>query len=76
MNMIPLPTLPGMPRTSLTKSDEIIPIKSLDAIPPMFNRRVILLATASITDENIFSNGLYQNVFVIYKMAEALGNQV
>jgi hypothetical protein len=39
----------------------------------MFNRRVILLATASITDENIFSNGLYQNVFVIYKMAEALG---
>jgi hypothetical protein len=73
MNMTQLSNLPGMPRTALAKSDEITPIKSLDAIPPMFNRRVILLATASITDENIFSNGLYQNVFVIYKMAEALG---
>jgi len=65
--------LPGMPRTALTEADKWSPIKSLDAIPPIFNRRVILLATASITDENIFSNGLYQNVFVIYKMAEVLG---
>jgi len=65
--------LPGMPRTVLTEADACTPFKSLDQIPPMFNRRVILLATASITDENIFSNGLYQNVFVIYKMAEVLG---
>ena len=62
-----------MPRTALTAADQSSPIKSLESIPPIFNRRVILLATASITDENIFSNGLYQNVFVIYKMAEALG---
>ena len=65
--------LPGMPRTALTLADKSSPIKSLDSIPSIFNRRVILLATASITDENIFSNGLYQNVFVIYKMAEVLG---
>ena len=57
----------------MTPADECSPFKSLDQIPPIFNRRIILLATASITDENIFSNGLYQNVFVIYKMAEVLG---
>ena len=70
---MPATKMPGMPRTALTMADKSSPIKSLDSIPSVFNRRVILLATASITDENIFSNGLYQNVFVIYKMAEVLG---
>lgn len=64
---------PGMSRTALLESDAWKPLKGLDDIPATFQRRVILLATASITDENIFCNGLYQNVFVIYKMAEVLG---
>jgi len=71
--MIRANDLPGMPRTVLTKADEVKPFKGLSDIPPIFNRKAILLATASITDENIFSNGLYQNVFIIYKMAEVLG---
>ncbi len=66
-------TLPGMARTALFDSDAWKPLKSMKEVPPLFNRRVLLLATASITDENIFCNGLYQNVFVIYKMAEILG---
>ena len=31
-------------------------------------RKIILLATASITDNNMFSNGLFQNVYILYKM--------
>jgi hypothetical protein len=36
-------------------------------------RKIILLATASITDNNVFANGLFQNVFVLYKMFESMG---
>ena len=36
-------------------------------------RKVILLATATITEENLFSNGLFQNVYVFYRMFEAMG---
>jgi hypothetical protein len=73
MEVLALKDLPGMSRTKLLDSDIWKPCKSLEDIPPQFNRRVLLLATASITDDNIFCNGLYQNVFVIYKMAEILG---
>ena len=40
----------------------------------IFRRKIILLATASITDNNIFMNGLFQNVFVYYKMFESMGH--
>jgi hypothetical protein len=34
---------------------------------------VILLSTASITESNLFNNGLYQNCFLIYRLCEAIG---
>lgn len=37
------------------------------------NRPIVMLATAAITHDNIFTNGLYQNVYVIYRMFEAMG---
>ena len=37
------------------------------------DRKIILLSTATITDENIYSNGLFQNVFVFYRMFDAMG---
>ena len=39
----------------------------------IIQRKVILLATATITEENLFSNGLFQNVYVFYRMFEAMG---
>ena len=36
-------------------------------------RKIVLLATAAIKDENVFSNGLFQNVYVLYKMFESMG---
>ena len=37
------------------------------------DRKIILLSTATITEENIYSNGLFQNVFVFYRMFDAMG---
>jgi hypothetical protein len=37
------------------------------------DRQVILLATATITEDNVFANGLFQNVFVLYRMFDAMG---
>jgi hypothetical protein len=68
-----LSELPGMVRREPGPTDSIKPILSLTKIPPMIQRPVILIATASISDSNIFNNGLYQNCFLIYKLAEAIG---
>lgn len=37
---------------------------------------VILIATASINDKNIFNNGLYQNILILYRLYEILGYNV
>jgi len=42
-------------------------------IKPLAERQVILLATATITEDNVFANGLFQNVFVLYRMFDAMG---
>jgi hypothetical protein len=68
-----LSELPGMVRREPGPTDSVKPILSLTKIPPMIQRPVILIATASISDSNIFNNGLYQNCFLIYKLAEAIG---
>jgi hypothetical protein len=47
------------------------PYKSLIS-EPIYKRKIILLATASITDSNVFANGLFQNVYVYYKMFESM----
>ena len=65
--------LPGMTQTIGNPVFQIPPSTVLSKIPLVRDRKVILLATATITLENIFSNGLFQNVFVLYKMFDAMG---
>jgi hypothetical protein len=65
--------LPGMTRNFGNPTEEIVPFISMASIKPKKDRKVILLATATITMDNIFSNGLFQNVYIIYKMFDAMG---
>jgi len=62
---------PGMTRYQYDEKN-ISPFKGLDT-NPLIQRKVILLATAVITEENLFSNGLFQNVYVFYRMFESMG---
>jgi len=50
----------------------MIPFRGIDT-QPLESRQVILLATATITDDNIFANGLFQNVHTLYRMFDAMG---
>ena len=79
--IVPFPTvnlleqLPGMtrcPPTALPMNDHTPAVK-LDRLPPALSRPVVLLATANISNDNIFNNGLYQNVYFIYNLFESLG---
>lgn len=63
----------GMTRMGSVPSTKIIPTCSLTSMPSLAQRPLILIATATITDENIFANGLFQNVFVLYRMFDAAG---
>jgi hypothetical protein len=64
--------LPGMTRRAPGPADDIKPFLPIQ-LPHQFARPVLLLATASISDSNLFNNGLYQNCFIIYRLAEAIG---
>jgi len=66
-------SLPGMTRLGKEPSADLKPYRSLEAIPPLVQRPIILLATATITEDNIFSNGLFQNIYLFYKMFDAMG---
>jgi len=61
----------------LTECDENIVTKAIPFLglnqERIDKRKIILLATASITENNIFANGLFQNVYVLYKMFDAMG---
>lgn len=63
-------SLPGMTRYG--EQLQVSPYTGL-AKESLVQRKVILLATAVITEENLFSNGLFQNVYVFYRMFEAMG---
>ena len=65
--------LPGMTRNFGNPATTIVPVTTLSKIPILKNRKVVLLATATITLDNLFSNGLFQNVFILYKMFDAMG---
>jgi hypothetical protein len=64
--------LPGMTRRAPGPADTVTPYQSIQ-LPQLLSRPVLLLATASISDSNLFNNGLYQNCFIIYRLAEAIG---
>jgi len=42
-------------------------------IKPLKDRKIILLATATIHNDSLFVNGLFQNVFILYKLFDSLG---
>jgi len=62
--------LPGMTRIM---GDPCISVKPVAPIVATQEKKYILLATATITNENVFSNGLFQNVFIFYRMFESMG---
>jgi hypothetical protein len=70
---LPAAQYPGMTQNFGNPSSDEQPITRLTRILPLKDRKVVLLATATITFENLFSNGLFQNVFVLYRMFEAMG---
>jgi hypothetical protein len=65
--------LPGYTQLATGPGDNVKPIFPITELPPTMNRRVILIATAAINSHNIFTNGLFQNIYLIYRMAEAVG---
>jgi hypothetical protein len=40
---------------------------------PLTERKIILIATATIQNDSLFQNGLYQNIFILYKMFDSMG---
>jgi hypothetical protein len=66
-------SLPGMTRLGSEPSADLTPYKPMEAVPSLVQRPIVLLATATITEENLFSNGLFQNIYLFYKMFDAMG---
>lgn len=64
---------PGMTRMAAVPNEDVHVYRKMREIPPIVERKIILLATATITDENLFSNGLFQNVFFLLRMFDAMG---
>ena len=66
--------LPGMTRYEKDAVPEKeIPHTGLSILPSFGQRPIILLGTALITEEMVFRNGLFQNVYVLYRMFESMG---
>jgi hypothetical protein len=65
---------PGM--TELVEYKKPIASQGLLETKPTGKRPVILLASALITQEIIFNNGLFQNILVLYNMFESMGYDV
>jgi len=42
-------------------------------LEPLESRKIVLLATATIHTDSLFVNGLFQNVFIIYKLLDSMG---
>ena len=71
-----LEEFPGMTRYNDDGSRaklSITPYTALATVNPIMQRKTVLLATAVITEENVFTNGLFQNVYVFYRMFESMG---
>ncbi len=68
-----LESWPGMTRLAAGPSDSLHVFQKITQIPKLTERKIVLLATATITDDNIFANGLFQNVFFLLKMFDAMG---
>jgi len=51
----------------------VTPFANMSKLTNIVQRNTVLLATAVITEENLFSNGLFQNIYVFYRMFESMG---
>ena len=51
----------------------VTPYANIANLDDVIKRKTVLLATAVITEENLFSNGLFQNIYVLYRMFESMG---
>lgn len=67
-----MPNLPGYTECETGLVYKETPYSKLSS-EPISKRKVILLATASINYNNVFANGLFQNVYVFYKMFDSMG---
>jgi len=69
--------LPGMTRYredgSRASSTDLVPFTQFQSTKSLIQREIILLATSVITEETLFHNGLFQNVYLLYRMFEAMG---
>ena len=67
-------SVPGLTRTFGDTCADIQPWSGpLHSLKSVTDRKIIILSTATITDDNLYSNGLFQNVFVFYRMFESMG---
>lgn len=74
--MSTLETLPGMVRyldDGARAKLNVTPFAEISKLSNIVQRNTVLLATAVITEENLFSNGLFQNIYVFYRMFESMG---
>ena len=72
-----LDSFPGMVRYD--ENDDaraklsVTPYANITNLNSVIQRKTVLLATAVITEENLFNNGLFQNIYVFYRMFESMG---
>jgi hypothetical protein len=66
-------TVPGLTETFGDPCASMQPWLPMTALKGICDRKIILLSTATITEENLYSNGLFQNVFIFYRMFDAMG---
>ena len=64
-------SLPGMNVCEKGPADNcrVTPLQLM----PLVHRKVILLATSTIHNDSLFVNGLFQNVFILYKLFDSMG---
>jgi hypothetical protein len=65
--------VPGLTDTFGDPCASLQPWLPISAVEAIGDRKIILLSTATITEENLYANGLFQNVFVFYRMFDAMG---
>lgn len=70
--MASLESLPGMNRCAKGPSDSCRALSASTPWLPLSQRKVILLATSTITADSFFVNGLYQNVCILYKLFDSM----
>jgi len=64
-------SLPGMTICVKSPSDTCRALKPNWL--PLTSKKIIVIATATITDDNLFANGLFQNIYILYKLYDSMG---